>query len=461
MGARALRRLLRRAGRLAQAAGADRRALRLVPGYVHARAGLARIDASRGDYEAVARRLGAVVSQFPTVENAVLLADALRRDGRAKRARRAVRLDQTLERLLEANGVRTELQSALFDLDRGHRAAAALARARAAYRAAPSVYAADAVAWGLARTGRCDAAQGWSDRALRIDTREALFLFHRGWIERCAGRPAAARTLFRAALARIARSRRAGPRWRSGSPTRRERDEPARARRLPRGGCGRARPRARRLGVRLGNFTVNHYAGIELAGTRIYVHYVLDLAEIPAFQIGDEVRSPGYAGRCASARAHPRRTSDRPCAGATPSGCATGRGRSRTLFASTSSIGRAARGPVSPSSIARSRTGSAGARSRSPRETAPGSCARAFPAEAPRTPFGPTRPTCSALRSTSAPPGRASGPARRRPRRRASTARWRHGTWEARSSRSSGASGSRSASLLSLLVAAFWAPPTR
>jgi nickel/cobalt exporter len=33
----------------------------------------------------------------------------------------------------------------------------------------------------------------------------------------------------------------------------------------------------------LGNFTVNHYAGIELAGNRVYVHYALDLAEIPTF----------------------------------------------------------------------------------------------------------------------------------------------------------------------------------
>ena len=45
----------------------------------------------------------------------------------------------------------------------------------------------------------------------------------------------------------------------------------------------------------LGNFTVNHYAGIELAGDRVYVRYVLDVAEIPTFQIGDEVRSPGFA----------------------------------------------------------------------------------------------------------------------------------------------------------------------
>jgi ABC-type nickel/cobalt efflux system permease component RcnA len=45
----------------------------------------------------------------------------------------------------------------------------------------------------------------------------------------------------------------------------------------------------------LGNFTVNHYAGIELAGDRVFVRYVLDLAEIPTFQSGDRVRARGYA----------------------------------------------------------------------------------------------------------------------------------------------------------------------
>src|SRR3990172_9177092 len=44
----------------------------------------------------------------------------------------------------------------------------------------------------------------------------------------------------------------------------------------------------------LGNFTVNHYAGIEASGRSVYVHLVLDLAEIPAFQLGSTVRSPGY-----------------------------------------------------------------------------------------------------------------------------------------------------------------------
>lgn len=45
----------------------------------------------------------------------------------------------------------------------------------------------------------------------------------------------------------------------------------------------------------LGNFTVNHYAGVELAGGVVYVHYALDVAEIPTFQLEDTIRAPGYA----------------------------------------------------------------------------------------------------------------------------------------------------------------------
>jgi ABC-type nickel/cobalt efflux system permease component RcnA len=50
----------------------------------------------------------------------------------------------------------------------------------------------------------------------------------------------------------------------------------------------------------LGNFTVNHYAGLELAGDRVFVRYVLDLAEIPTFQTGDRVREPRYAEEVAN-----------------------------------------------------------------------------------------------------------------------------------------------------------------
>ena len=49
----------------------------------------------------------------------------------------------------------------------------------------------------------------------------------------------------------------------------------------------------------LGNFTVNRYAGIELSGNRIYVHYAVDLAEIPTFQEGARFAKPGIASRLA------------------------------------------------------------------------------------------------------------------------------------------------------------------
>jgi nickel/cobalt transporter (NicO) family protein len=49
----------------------------------------------------------------------------------------------------------------------------------------------------------------------------------------------------------------------------------------------------------LGNFTVNRYAGIGAAGSSVYVRYALDLAEIPTYQLGAEVRAPGYPARLA------------------------------------------------------------------------------------------------------------------------------------------------------------------
>jgi ABC-type nickel/cobalt efflux system permease component RcnA len=48
----------------------------------------------------------------------------------------------------------------------------------------------------------------------------------------------------------------------------------------------------------LGNFTVNRFSRIEVAGPRIYVRYVLDLAEIPTFQAG-KIDAHAYAWRLA------------------------------------------------------------------------------------------------------------------------------------------------------------------
>jgi nickel/cobalt transporter (NicO) family protein len=50
----------------------------------------------------------------------------------------------------------------------------------------------------------------------------------------------------------------------------------------------------------LGNFTVNRLAAVELAGDRVYVRYVLDLAEIPTYQERERAAKPGFARSLAS-----------------------------------------------------------------------------------------------------------------------------------------------------------------
>ncbi len=46
----------------------------------------------------------------------------------------------------------------------------------------------------------------------------------------------------------------------------------------------------------LGNFTINRYSRLELSGSRLYVFYVLDMAEIPTFQQRQEIPDRGRLG---------------------------------------------------------------------------------------------------------------------------------------------------------------------
>jgi len=186
-------------GRLGTAAKAYRRALRRFPGYVHAEAGLARVEASEGHYREAVGRLRRAVTVLPIPAYVIWLGDILRVSGHEAAARREYALVDTIEKLFAANGVRTELQTAVFDLDHDRNVADALARARTAYQSAPGIYAEDALAWGLYRSGRCEEAKIHSTRALRLGTRDALLVFHRAMIERCLG-SASASSWFRRAL---------------------------------------------------------------------------------------------------------------------------------------------------------------------------------------------------------------------------------------------------------------------
>ena len=188
-------------GRIDAAEHEYRAALAAFPGYVYALDALAQVEAARGhDAEAISLERRAV-DDVPLPQFVGLLGDLYRSQGKVELARRQYALVGVIQRLLVANGVKTDLETALFDIDHGIRLRHALALARRAQADRPSIDSDDVLAWALARNGRCAEALGWSRQALRLGTRDALKLFHRGMVERCLGHRAKARSYLRHALA--------------------------------------------------------------------------------------------------------------------------------------------------------------------------------------------------------------------------------------------------------------------
>jgi tetratricopeptide (TPR) repeat protein len=187
-------------GGLTAAAREYRAALAAFPGYVHALDALARVEAARGHLARAVELEQDAVERNPLPEFVGFLGDLHRAQGRMRLAREQYALVGAIERILVANGVKTELETALFDVDHGLRLESAFGRARRAQKERPSIEADGVLAWALARIGRCEEALAHSNRALQLGTRDAARFFQRGMIERCLGHADAASAWFARAL---------------------------------------------------------------------------------------------------------------------------------------------------------------------------------------------------------------------------------------------------------------------
>src|SRR3989441_1780343 len=187
-------------GRARAAEREYRTALAARPGYVYGFDGLALVEAARGRYRDAIAYERRATDTIPLPQFVASLGDLQRLASNGTAARRQYALIGAIQRLLRANGVRTDLETALFDVDHAVRLPRALSLARAAQAERPSIDGDDVLAWALARNGRCTEALGYSKRALRLGTRDAVKFFHRGMVERCLGNRAAAKTWFRGAL---------------------------------------------------------------------------------------------------------------------------------------------------------------------------------------------------------------------------------------------------------------------
>ncbi len=195
-----LGKLLWSQGRVAAADREYRSALAVRPGYVHAFDGLAQVEAARGRLRLAVAYERRAVATIPLPQFVAALGDLEQLAGNKTAARRQYALIGAIQKVLRANGVRTDLEAALFDVDHSVRLPKALALARAANHERPSIDGDDVLAWALARSGQCADALHYSQRALRLGTLDATKFFHRGMVERCFGHEADAKTWFRRAL---------------------------------------------------------------------------------------------------------------------------------------------------------------------------------------------------------------------------------------------------------------------
>lgn len=170
-------------GRLSDAEREYRHALFTFPDHPLARAGLARVDAARGDLEAALAGYRALADAGPLPEHAARIAEIEQALGRPAAAARHFTLAE--------QGWRTDSPepaqlARLIARDAG-RASQALAIAEEAAATRQDIVTMDAVAWAAFRAGKLARAVEASRLALRTGSRDRAILYHAAAIAAAAG----------------------------------------------------------------------------------------------------------------------------------------------------------------------------------------------------------------------------------------------------------------------------------
>jgi tetratricopeptide (TPR) repeat protein len=168
-------------------------ALQRVDGYVFAMVGQAKVRAVRGDLAGAAALDEQAARRLPVPDFVIALADLHERLGDTTRARQDSELVAAMEQLLKANGVRTDVDLALFDADHDLRLPDALAAARAEYAIRPSVTVAMTLAWTEYKNGELTTASRHAAEALRLGWRDPVAVRRAATIAAAAGDVALAR----------------------------------------------------------------------------------------------------------------------------------------------------------------------------------------------------------------------------------------------------------------------------
>jgi tetratricopeptide (TPR) repeat protein len=188
------------AGRLDEAERYYRAALESFPSFVPALGALALVEAAQGRYDEAIQLTTRAVERNPLPQLVVQLEDLYEATGQTELAKQQEQLIEAINKLLVANGSKVDLETAVYYADHDIRLDAAVELARRARADRPGIYGDDALAWALARNGRCEEALPYAKQALRLGTLDASLYFHRGYVAQCLGRAGEAERWFTRAL---------------------------------------------------------------------------------------------------------------------------------------------------------------------------------------------------------------------------------------------------------------------
>lgn len=150
--------------------------LHLSPDYPFALAGMAQVQSAQGKLGDAITIYKHLVERLPLPEFAIALGDLYARNGNASAAKQQYDIVRAIQALNAANGSDIDLEMVLFEANHGSPSPDLVTRARALYQRRPSIYAADALAWALYRTGNIAEAKHYSQESLRLGTRDPQLL---------------------------------------------------------------------------------------------------------------------------------------------------------------------------------------------------------------------------------------------------------------------------------------------
>jgi len=170
------------------------------PSYSALLEGRAKAEAALGQSGAAVRDYLKVVSEVPQPSYLIEAGEMLQSLGRTKEAAQQYSLFDTENRLFVANGVTLDTDPTLFYADHGD-PKRALQYGQVGIRIRPFIEMDDAYAWALHANGRNAEALRYEQKAMALGTRNALFYFHAGIVEKALGLNAAAKKDLATALA--------------------------------------------------------------------------------------------------------------------------------------------------------------------------------------------------------------------------------------------------------------------